>query len=277
MPNGRIRGQYWILTIPQHEFLPYCPPGVGYIVGQLERGAETGFLHWQLMVYFSKRVELRGVKNTFGDACHAELTRSSAAKEYCTKDDETFVSGTRFELGELPVNRASSKDWDGIRKFAVDGNFDGIPSDVYIRCYAAIRRIRADNAKPEAVVRKVNCFWGDTGTGKSKRAWEEAGLGAYPKGPSTKFWDGYQGHDHVVIDEFTGQIAIEHLLRWFDRYPVLVEIKGSAMVLKAKEIWITSNVDPNLWYPDAPAEQVRALLRRLNIVHFIDTLRRMGL
>nr|WPR18701.1 MAG: replication polyprotein [Chemarfal virus 193] len=281
MPNGSPRGQYWILTIPAADFEPSeellsgSDGGLGFIMGQREIG-ESGYEHWQLVAYFKKRVYLSAVKEVFGETAHAELSRSRRVEEYVQKD-ATSVDGSRFEFGTRPFKRNSEKDWDDIKRKCIDGELDDIPSDVFIRCYASLRRIRADYAKPEAVVRTVNCFWGDTGTGKSRRAWEEAGLDAYPKSPSTKFWDGYQGHKHVVIDEFTGQIGIEHLLRWFDRYPVLVEIKGSAMVLKASSIWITSNVDPKDWYKDAPPEQVAALLRRLNIIHFMDTLRRMGL
>jgi len=36
------------------------------------------------------------------------------------------------------------------------------------------------------------CTGGRTGTGKSRRAWDLAGFGSYPKDPCTKFWDGYQ-------------------------------------------------------------------------------------
>jgi len=111
-------------------------------------------------------------------------------------------------------------------------------------------------------------YWGRTGTGKSRRAWDEAGLDAYPKDPRTKFWCGYREHENVVIDEFRGGIDISHLLRWFDRYPVVVELKGGATCLKAKTIWITSNIHPNDWYPELDDETKSALMRRLNITHF---------
>jgi len=72
----------------------------------------------------------------------------------------------------------------------------------------------------------------------------------------------------VVIDEFRGEIGIGHLLRWFDRYPVLVEIKGGSVVLKATRFWITSNLSPDAWYPNLDEETKSALKRRLNITHF---------
>lgn len=114
--------------------------------------------------------------------------------------------------------------------------------------------------------RKVTVFWGPTGTGKSRRAWEEAGLDAYPKDPRTKFWDGYDRQEHVVIDEFRGAIDVSHLLRWFDRYPVLVEVKGSSRVLVANRIWITSNLRPSHWFPELDEITLRALLRRLEVI-----------
>jgi len=123
----------------------------------------------------------------------------------------------------------------------------------------------------EPVEKTVNVYWGDTGVGKSRRAWHEATFDAYPKAPTTKFWDGYQGQGNVVIDEFTGQIEISHLLRWLDRYPVLVETKGSGVPLKASKIWITSNLSPENWYSQAPLVQQDALMRRLNVFHMTES------
>lgn len=70
------------------------------------------------------------------------------------------------------------------------------------------------------------------------------------------------------MDEFRGGIDIAHLLRWFDRYPVIVEIKGGATVFNAENIYITSNLNPRDWYKDVDEETKNALLRRLNIQHF---------
>lgn len=116
--------------------------------------------------------------------------------------------------------------------------------------------------------RVCNVYCGPTGTGKSRRAWSEAGLHAYPKDPRSKFWDGYRDQGNVVIDEFRGDIAMSHILRWLDRYPCLVEIKGSSTSLVATTIWITSNLHPSKWYPDCDQQTVDALFRRLTIVEF---------
>jgi len=265
MPSITSQARYWLLTIPHASFLPYLPADVSYIKGQLELGAETGYLHWQVLVVFKRKFRLGGLKTVFGTNIHAEPSRSDAANEYVWKED-TRVANTQFELGALPRNRGESKDWDAIKEAAKSGRLDDIPSDIYVRNYSALKRITMDNLQPVAVVRTIKVYWGATGTGKSRRAWAEAGMDAYPKDPRSKFWDGYRDHKHVVIDEFRGDIDISHVLRWFDRYPVIIEIKGSSTVLKAENIWITSNLHPSLWYPILDPETRDALLRRLEIV-----------
>ena len=90
-------------------------------------------------------------------------------------------------------------------------------------------------------------------------------MDAYPKDPRTKFWDGYKGHKYVVMDEFRGSIDISHLLRWMDRYPVIVEVKGSSSVLVAEKIWITSNLHPKDWFFGLDDLTYAALERRMVI------------
>lgn len=197
-----VQARYWMLTIPVHAFTPWLPPQCSYIIGQIEKGNDTGYLHWQIVVYFSKKVTLRTVRSIFGDF-HAEQTISAKANDYCNKDD-TGVAGTRFELGKKSIKRANSDDWERVLTHAKDGDFNQIPADILIRNYSSLKRIHVDNIKPVAQEKEVYVFWGRTGTGKSKRAWEEASLQAYPKSPTTIWWCGYQNHENVVIDEFRG-------------------------------------------------------------------------
>jgi len=263
MPSPQAR--FWILTIPHHQFVPYLPPDCCHVVGQLELG-EGGFLHWQLVASFHRKTTLSGVTRTFGPF-HAERTRSDAAREYVWKED-TRVAGTQFEIGELPFRRNAPTDWAKVRQSAISGDLSSIPDDVYVRCYNQLRRISSDHVQPLPLERTCAVFWGRSATGKSRRAWDEAGFTAYSKDPRTKWWDGYCDHECVVIDEFRGTIDISHLLRWLDRYPVRVECKGGTLPLSATRFWITSNLDPRMWYPDVDSETKEALLRRLNITHF---------
>lgn len=262
-----LQGCHWILTIQHHLFLPFLPTGCCFIRGQLESGHQDGYLHWQLYVVFEKKVRLGGVKSVFGQSVHAELTRSQAAREYVFKQD-TRVVGTQFELGCLPVRRNKSTDWDSVWKSAIEGRILDVPANLRVQHYRTIRTIASDYAAPLPIIRSVFVFWGPTGLGKSRDAWDAAGLDAYSKDPRSKFWDGYRGHKNVVVDEFRGAIDIAHILRWCDRYPVNVEIKGSSTPLLAENIWFTSNIHPRDWYPGLDQPTLAALLRRLNITHY---------
>lgn len=259
------QARYWILTIPHHDYTPYLPRGIAWVKGQLELG-ESGYLHWQLCFSSASKISLARVRSIFGPH-HAEPTRSSSAEEYVWKED-TYVCGTRFELGAKPFQRNNAEHWEKIWEQAKSGNLTAIDPQVRICHYRTLRAIRADYSNPVGMERTCFVFWGPTGTGKSRRAWELAGMDAYPKDPNSKFWCGYNGQEHVVVDEFRGSIGISHILRWLDRYPVNVEIKGSSVPLFATKLWFTSNIPPNQWYVDIDYQTRDALLRRLIVTEF---------
>lgn len=138
-----------------------------------------------------------------------------------------------------------------------------------IRHYNAIKRIRVDNMENVRRTGVTTCvYWGETGTGKSRQAWLDAGDDAYIKNPNTKWWDGYKGQKNVIIDEFVGEIRINYLLTWFDNYPCIVECKGYSIPLEATNFWITSNLPVSEWFPLANPNHTAALLRRVNVTHF---------
>lgn len=265
----RRQGVFWICTIPHYDFIPYSEPNADWIwcAGQLELGNETSRLHWQFCVHFRKKVALSWFKTHGWDSWHAELTDSRRAEVYCKKSD-TSVDGTQFEFGRRTTSRSEPRDWDAIWDAAIRGDLSSIPASIRFQSYRTICSIRADFAKPIGVERSCYVFWGPTGTDKSRDAWIAAGDDAYPKDPNTKFWCGYRGQSNVVMDEFRGLINISSLLRWLDRYPVNVEVKGSSACLCAKNFWITSNLPPESWYPQLDADTLSALMRRLNVVAY---------
>ena len=242
------------------------PDGIVWLTGQREKGLESGYVHYQVCVAFSKKKSLSFVQELFGRGIHAELSRSESAAAYCNKEDSR--DGEPFEYGAKPFRRNSATDWESVWESAKSGDLAAIPANVRVVSYRTLRAIGSDYSQCPSIEKRVDVFWGSTGTGKSHRAWNEAGEGAYSKCPRSKFWDGYQNQEHVVLDEFRGGIDVAHLLRWFDKYPVRVEVKGSSRPLYAKRIWITSNVDPRNWYPELDLATLDALMRRLTVTHF---------
>lgn len=91
--------------------------------------------------------------------------------------------------------------------------------------------------------------------------------GYFRKSSTTKWWDGYKGERNVLIDEFDGQsIGIAHLLQWCDWYPMQVEVKGGSANLLANKFFITSNIDPNEWWPEAKYAHKEAFKRRVTLI-----------
>lgn len=271
MPTAQAR--YWIVTIGVSTgWTPSLNDPICYLKGQQEIGNDTGYHHYQVVVACSRRVTIRQLKDALGSrSAHCEPTRSEAANAYVFKDD-TAVPNTRFEMGALQISRARRTDWDAVLGSAQRGDLQAIPSDILIRNYSAIRRIGVDFATPQPRPSiNVKVLWGPSGTGKTHRAWQEAGLDAYIKNPNTKWWDGYRGQTNVIIDEFVGRIDISYILTWLDKYPCFAEIKGFSVPLQAVNFWITSNIDPQFWYMDITDHQRAALLRRLNVVeHMVE-------
>jgi len=266
--NARRQAIFWLLTIPADSWNPptELPDWLHWLKGQKERGSETGYEHFQVLVAFAQKASLRQVKQRFGDKCHAEVSRSEAASRYVWKDD-TAIPDTRFEYGSKPIRRNSKTDWDSVWTSAKSGLLESVPSNIRICHYRQLQSIAADYEDVPAMERSCMVFWGVTGTGKSRNAWNTAPH-AYSKCPRSKFWCGYSGQQDVIIDEFRGGIDIAHLLRWLDRYPVRVEIKGGSRPLRASRFIITSNLHPRDWYKDLDEETYKALERRLSITHY---------
>lgn len=266
--ESRRQGRYWLLTIPHEHFTPYLPPGIQWIKGQLERGGNTDYLHWQFVLSTPQKVSIRFIQQLFGVQMHAELTNSKKAEDYVWKDETCVSPTTRFELGRKKSNRDPKHDWEAIRQSAIQNDLHAISPDVYVRYFSSLERIASRHFRPAILERESYVFWGPTATGKSHTAWAITNMCAYPKNPLDKWWDSYQGQEDVVIDEFRGGIPFPLLLRWTDKFPQLVQTKGSNAMLRVKRMFFTSNVHPREWYPDLDSATQDAILRRLKIYEF---------
>lgn len=178
--------RYWLGTCFDFEPPLGLPERCCWLRGQQETCPTTGRLHYQLFAGFSSPVRRAHVARYIG-AGHWEISRSVAAEQYVWKE-ATRVPDTQFELGAKPLKRNSAVDWESIRTAAVAGDLSLVPADVFVRHYFALQRISADNATPTPIVRTTTVFWGPTGSGKSRRAWDEAGALAYAKDPRTKWY-----------------------------------------------------------------------------------------
>ncbi len=141
-----------------------------------------------------------------------------------------------------------------------------------------LKQYRIDKLPKRRWVTNIEVYHGTTGMGKSRRAWWNAdkhpaltGIVIMPQSERDKFWgDGCVGAETIIMDDFgPGQISYQLLLRLLDRYPLVVEVKGTSMQWAPRTVYITSNLHPRLWYP-ARKWTGSPLKRRLEEFGFIE-------
>ncbi len=234
-----------------------------YAVVGMEIGTEEGTPHYQAYFYFENAISFASIKKSLPKA-HIEQARGSPTQNraYCTKDNAILL-----ELGDLPVQGVRS-DLDFVRSELQGGaNMAGIVA--IARSFQSIKVAEAwltYNEPERSTAPEIRWFWGETGAGKTHRALEWLGPGAYIAMDSSKWWQGYDGHEAVLIDDFRqGWCSFRELLRLTDKYPVKIENKGGSRQFVATKIAITCPFAPeDLYYH---GEDIQQLVRRVTAVY----------
>jgi len=233
-------------------------PNVAYIVVG-DEVAKTGTPHHQGYVYFKNPVRFDTVKEYLPKGCHIEQARgtSKQASVYCKKEK------ILFEYGECP-SQGKRNDISVVKGMVNSGAkmaeiIDAVDSYQAIKCAELILKYKE---MERSWVPLVYWFWGPTGTGKTRTAFEMC-EDPWVSGRDLKWWNGYDAHEDVILDDFRGDFCTFHeLLRILDRYPYRVETKGGSRSLLAKRIIITSAMPPEICYYGVN-ERIDQLLRRI--------------
>lgn len=243
-----------------------------YCIFQPEQGA-NGTRHLQGYISNDKPTTFRKWKEIIGTRAHIEAARGTAEenKAYCTKEDTR--AGEPWEHGSVPSPGRRS-DLDGIIAAARDVSLpmaDVLEAnpEAYMRYYKGLQSIRSISFGRRDFKTVIFWYWGPTGTGKSRRAHEEA-PDAYWKQGGTKWWCGYDGHADVIIDDYRRDLcSFNELLRLFDRYPLQVETKGGNISFIAKRIFVTTPKLPHQTWEGRTDEEIDQLIRRIeNVIEF---------
>lgn len=180
--------------------------------------------------------------------------------------------GVYLEFGEIP-NRADKKTYKEKKALIMTKTKAEWVSD-YAANITDIKlwtEIRSALDKPYEGERKVYWYFGETGTGKTRKAVQLAKDSEKEWGiidHMNNFFNGYTGQEFVIFDDFRiNTIPYQLLLRLIDRYPITVNIKGSTMPWKAETIIITCPVPPTELYKNRETgeqwDNLNQLIRRI--------------
>lgn len=235
-----------------------------YMIVGFEQAPETGTRHLQIYCEYKHGKTLKAVRKDFCDVCHVECAKGSGKQneEYCQK------GGTFKVYGKLE-KQGCRNDLHSIRDDIEDGGggIRGLVQSGKINSYQGLRM--AENLMKYCEPKrkdapKVIWRWGDPGCGKSRWIYDNFDDPFVPV--SYKWWEGYDGHETVLIDDIRGNWCTwSEFLKLIDRYPFRVECKGGSRQLLAKNIVITAPFPPcDIW---KTIENKSQLYRRITEVH----------
>lgn len=236
-----------------------------------EETGEEGTPHLQFSVTFKRSYSLAALKKLH-KGVHWEFTECAQDMNYCRKRegkliidrDERKKKGARTDIDEArDVARAT-----GSMREVVE-----IASSMQAVSVAEKWLVLKEPKRPLGLNIEVHWRYGPPGVGKTRPIWDKYGVEGVYTPTSHKWWQGYDGHHVVLIDEFRGDwCKLRELLILLDVYPYTVECKGGSRQIQARTWYITSCKCPWTVYKNDTwdeQEKVDQLVRRCTTITHI--------
>lgn len=243
--------------------------GLRYLVYGKELGSEKQTPHLQGYIYVTAKSTIARIKKMIPalQRAHIEPRRGSheEARSYCIKDGEVSEFGTPPKSIGQGCTMSSELNTAILSPLI---EFRTLIENEVISPYSVPTLYKARNIllnEVEPLTRNSVCgvwIYGPPGVGKSHVAHE-----MYPNAfikQQNKWWDGYEGHETVLLDDLDTNVLGHYLKIWMDKWPCRGEIKGGTVPLRHKRFIITSNYTPEmLWSEDLMLSQ--AIKRRVTM------------
>jgi len=274
------RSRGWCITLNNptprdYENLQKLASASRYLVCQLEHAPTTGTPHYQGYVYFDNARTFQSLVRRLPRA-HLTIARGTARENraYCTKAAEEGQPPNELvlETGDIPSPGNNTRVTvenvrDMLREGATYADLTNADS-VTVSALRLAQEWLKYNMPERDFKPTVRWYYGPTGSGKTRHAmsWLRSEGTVFTVETPGKFWDGYDGQNGVLFDDFRStRCEFAHLLRLLDRYPMRVEVKGGSRQLNSRHMAITAPCHPRDIYPGL-GEDVAQLLRRIDEV-----------
>lgn len=264
--SQRLRNFVFTINNPTQEDVDgACQLPYSYLILGLEKG-DQGTIHIQGYCELTSQLRFGGVTK-FLPRAHIECRQGSAqqASDYCKKENNFHEYGKLSKPGhrtDIQSVKELIKSGKGMKE--ITDEVDSYQAIRHAETYLKYHEKKRD-WKPYVV-----WIYGPTGTGKTRRAMELSNKESrWVSLNNGKFWEGYDAHECVILDDFRGDWCKFHeLLRILDRYEYRVEVKGGSRQLLARSIIITSSKSPREVY-NVPDEDIEQLIRRIDKVEWL--------
>lgn len=253
--------------------------------GQREICPTTGNWHWHFFIRFNQAKRKTAFQKYINDdVANVKFKTDTDGWDeqrmynYCQKA-ESYVEGTRFKFGVLSKQGKRSDLQQACDEVLRTGDLECLIEEnpqMIVKYHKGFEKLIAigRTSTKRTWEMDVRIYWGKSGTGKTRKVYDEFGFDkVYCKPCDNKWWDGYKGQEVVLLDEFDPitnheYFSINLMKRLLDRYPMEVEVKGGTLNFCSDTIIITSNKCPGKWYEGYDAEDVAAIKRRFKtIIH----------
>lgn len=264
MAKFEIDGSKYLLTWPKSGYLT-----IDLILRMLQDLATVRYAaackemhvdeteHHHAVVVFEKRIKKTKNVFDFGHGCNVKYLRTIAdvkrAIKYVKKD------GLFTEIGTLDERWTKLDKREKAYYALTHNNVECIDSGQF--SFSELSRLQMVRNLflmdwPQFKEREVHWYYGETGAGKTREAWDIA-LGRGYKidqiwmssGKLEPFFNGYTGQKVAILDDFRpGCLRFELLLRICDGYPVTINVKNGYVQWMAELIIITAPVKYNEMY-----------------------------
>jgi len=246
---------------------------VKYLIYGLETCPTTGKYHWQGEVYFYDKVSLSMAQQILiiGKSHMENFLKldAIASNNYCKKD------GNYFEFGIAP-KQGKRNDLDALKNDILSGEIsvrdivvtNPVMYHQYGRTLEKIEDIKMSKIFRTEMTKGI-WLYGDTGCGKSHKAFENYNPDTHYNVPDDSgWWDNYQQQETVIINDFRGHIKYDTLLQMVDKWPFEVPRRCKPpLPFTSKTVIITSPLRPEeVYIHRMEKDNIAQLYRRFNVI-----------
>lgn len=243
---------------------------IKYLIMGKETCPKTKKLHIQgFMILHNPVVNGKKILNSVGfdNTVHIEPAVAGIDKNiaYCSKDNDYL------EFGQKPVGSGKRTDLDIVKNVISTGggmkevigvatNYQSLKMGEFLLKYNEKKR----------PIEKIKVYWyyGPAGSGKTRAVWDKHDINEIfrPFGKEYKWWEGYDGHKIILLDDFRVEdCSFVRLLQLLDIYPFKVETKGGSREAHYTTVYVTAPNDAVTTWANETKEGLDQLTRRITL------------